>query len=484
MRKAKENLQSRNVISLPGTGQDSLESAINQFLLWEMRSRDCIEVKRCYIDIAKDLESGVLLSQIVYWHLPDKEGKQKLTVYRDGYWWLAKAREDWWAECRLTPKQFDRAIRHLEEQQLVCTKVYKWQGQNTKHIRLDWEGLLQSLSLLDTNQDSVVGFRRRDPVPGSGRKCSKIPYQVNLELPIRESSELPIREFKDNLIGNSRITNQVSSELPIRELHPYTENTSETTLPPNPPCQGGNESESEGIVSQEPEKPRTGSQPQSLALLLNQLAFLVPPLNTHEHLPSQASSLDSDTTLNKSSGELERLEQSSEPYESSSEHLSQPTHSVRKTEALVCSKGALPPWRQSWRPNGYHEGFVEYLQTGYLPKVGRWKETGEPPTPGDARNWIAGRESRGETAQIENKWEDYQEQLAKQQRPQLPPSSNTESIPQMLRPGDFSLTENETWCREYYKLGREEFLKAAEWRSSWLKEAEKFARFRNIMQGN
>jgi len=107
MRKAtKENLQSRNVVSLPNAGQDSLESAINQFLLWEMRSRDCIEVKRCYIDIAKDLESGVLLSQIVYWHLPDKEGQQKLTVKRDSYWWLAKAREDWWAECRLTPKQF------------------------------------------------------------------------------------------------------------------------------------------------------------------------------------------------------------------------------------------------------------------------------------------------------------------------------------------------------------------------------------------
>lgn len=55
-----------NVIALPTEGHDSLETAINQFLLWEVRSRDSIKVKRCYIDVAQDLEAGVLLSQIIY----------------------------------------------------------------------------------------------------------------------------------------------------------------------------------------------------------------------------------------------------------------------------------------------------------------------------------------------------------------------------------------------------------------------------------
>lgn len=68
--------QPNNKVPLPTVGGDSLESAINNFLLWEMRSRDCIKVKRCYIDVAQDLEAGVLLSQIIYWHLPDKEGEQ------------------------------------------------------------------------------------------------------------------------------------------------------------------------------------------------------------------------------------------------------------------------------------------------------------------------------------------------------------------------------------------------------------------------
>ena len=45
-----------------------------EFIAWEQVSRDTIDVKRCYVDIAGDLVAGILLSQIVYWHLPDKDG--------------------------------------------------------------------------------------------------------------------------------------------------------------------------------------------------------------------------------------------------------------------------------------------------------------------------------------------------------------------------------------------------------------------------
>lgn len=295
MHKPKENSRSSNVISIPGAGHDSLEDALNQFLMWEMRSRDCIEVKRCYIDVAKDLESGVLLSQIVYWHLPDSLGKQKLTVYRDGYWWLAKGRSNWWAECRLTPKQFDRAIRQLEQQQLVCTQVYKWQGQNTKHIRIDWTGLLQALSMLDTSPDSVVGFRRREPVKSASRascqetkqKTIEFPFRESDELPIsptsrlpnRESDELPNRQFSglpnsqslNSLIGNSQIAKKGSSELTNREFHLYTEITSEITLkdyssPLTP--QGGSKRSGEELFRQQPVAVRI--KPRPLASLSEQ----------------------------------------------------------------------------------------------------------------------------------------------------------------------------------------------------------------------
>jgi len=312
MSKPKEKPLFSNVVSIPQAGRDSLEEAINQFQLWEMRSRDCIEVKRCYIDVAKDLEAGVLLSQIIYWHLPNSSGEQKLSVYRDGHWWLAKGRSDWWAECRLTPKQFDRAIRHLEEQQLVCAHVYKWQGQNTKHIRIDWAGLLQALSLLDAKADSVIGFRRREPVSSSLRKrdqisSKKISEQISSELPNRESkdsllvnsqipyqssSELPNRESKDSLLVNSQIPYQSSSELPNRELHLYTEITSEITtqinLPPIPP-QGGKKSVGKENLTPQPERPGTGIESPSLATLSNQPDSQLKPFTPHEEQCAAAS---------------------------------------------------------------------------------------------------------------------------------------------------------------------------------------------------
>lgn len=236
--KTKTTSRDNSVVPLPTQGGNELDSAINHFLMWEMRSRDCIKVKRCYIDVAADLEAGVLLSQIIYWHLPDKVGEQKLTVQRDGHWWLAKAREDWWNECRLTPKQFDRAIRHLETKQLVKTSVYKWHSANTKHIRVDWAGLLLALSKLDADAEKVVGFRRREPVSISARpqrntsdeQSSGLPISQSSELPISQSCGFPINQFKDGLLGNLRIPNQASSELPIREFHYIDpEITSKTT---------------------------------------------------------------------------------------------------------------------------------------------------------------------------------------------------------------------------------------------------------------
>ena len=118
-----------------------------EFLAWEKMSRDTIDVKKVYIDIAEDLVAGVLLSQIIYWYLPDQEGKTKLRVERDGQLWLVKGREDWWEECRISPKQFDRAIAILQKKGLVEKKIFKFNGNPTTHIRLNFDVLIQYLSV-------------------------------------------------------------------------------------------------------------------------------------------------------------------------------------------------------------------------------------------------------------------------------------------------------------------------------------------------
>lgn len=119
-----------------------------RFVAWETASRDTIDFKKIYADMAGEVLAGLLLSQIIYWHLPDKYGNSKLRVERDGYLWLAKSAKDWWSEIRLTEYQARRALSVLEKKGLIVTEVHKFNGVPTKHIRISddfvdiWDNML------------------------------------------------------------------------------------------------------------------------------------------------------------------------------------------------------------------------------------------------------------------------------------------------------------------------------------------------------
>jgi len=108
------------------------------FVAWEQSSKDSINVRRIFVDLAGDLVAGVILSQVVYWHLPDRLGKQRLRVEKNGRKWLVKRRKDWWEECRVSPKQFDRAIARLKARGLVTLGKWKFRGSPTTYISLNW----------------------------------------------------------------------------------------------------------------------------------------------------------------------------------------------------------------------------------------------------------------------------------------------------------------------------------------------------------
>ena len=111
--------------------------AFDSFVRWESATRDTIDVKKTYIDMAGDLVAGVMLSQIVYWHLPNREtGGPRMKVERDGHLWVAKTREDWWDECRIKPRQADRALKILEDAGLVVCEIYQFASFPTKHVRI------------------------------------------------------------------------------------------------------------------------------------------------------------------------------------------------------------------------------------------------------------------------------------------------------------------------------------------------------------
>ena len=132
---------------------NAIPQTYREFYQWEEASRDTIDVKRCYIDLAGDLVSGILLSQIIFWFLPSRD-KTKLRVSREGLMWLAKDRKDWWEECRITPKQFDRAIGVLKDKGFVRTERFKFAGRPLIHITLNIDAILQGVKSILTKGEN------------------------------------------------------------------------------------------------------------------------------------------------------------------------------------------------------------------------------------------------------------------------------------------------------------------------------------------
>jgi len=125
-------------------GHESVNFSPQAFLQWEGASRDTIDVKLIYIDMAGDLTAGFVLSQIIYWHLPNKDGHSKLRVQHDGHLWVAKKRDGWWGECRVTARQIDRVMKILEDRNLVETMTRKFNGDPMLHVRIRWPEFLKA----------------------------------------------------------------------------------------------------------------------------------------------------------------------------------------------------------------------------------------------------------------------------------------------------------------------------------------------------
>ncbi|MCL0049734.1 hypothetical protein M1N04_01385, partial [Peptococcaceae bacterium] len=130
-----------------------MQITFQDFLAWEKADKDVIKVKRLYIDITGDIIAGLLLSQIVYWHLPGKNNFSKLRIKKQDQLWLAKGRNDWWEECRITARQFDRALKILINKGLVEKKIFKFNGTPTTHIRLIPEKLMEYVNSFLGNRE-------------------------------------------------------------------------------------------------------------------------------------------------------------------------------------------------------------------------------------------------------------------------------------------------------------------------------------------
>lgn len=96
-----------------------------------------IHASFAHIDMCDgDIVAGILLSQIVFWFTPNKEGAHKITIRRGPDLWLAKKDSDWKDEIRLSVDQARRARSLLVKKGLIKCETHKFKGVPQVHIKI------------------------------------------------------------------------------------------------------------------------------------------------------------------------------------------------------------------------------------------------------------------------------------------------------------------------------------------------------------
>lgn len=156
-------------------------------------------VHHAYVDIAGDLVAGALLGQILYWFGAGKDGKTRARIVKDGHYWIAKARADWWDEIRITPKQYDRAAKILKDKGLIEIKTFKFAGNPTTHIRLLHEAINTALEAWKTEQVKTIFTEGKQPEDSGYSPLG------NNELPEAVTTISPEGEEGDYPTGNNKL---------------------------------------------------------------------------------------------------------------------------------------------------------------------------------------------------------------------------------------------------------------------------------------
>lgn len=133
---------------------------------------------RAYVDLVDgDVPTALMLSQIVYWHLPSASGKRKLQVRHGGEYWLAKSAVHWREEIGVTPKQAYRSTKVLIGKGLIETCTKKFAGSPTVHVRLTPAGQ----EILNLHPGHSHPPSKPNPFPSKGKSITETTAQTTAE---------------------------------------------------------------------------------------------------------------------------------------------------------------------------------------------------------------------------------------------------------------------------------------------------------------
>lgn len=187
-----------------------------------LSSVKCNHTPHMYIDITGDLVQGTLLSRIMYWFSADKNKKSKVRVFKDGYFWIAKQRRDWWKEIRITERQYDKAIGELKKKGFVELAKYKFDSMPTIHIRPNYDNINSATKKWENQlrEEIVAECERelRNEGNGNNIKCNSHGNYTKCETGITQESNLLTsitnKDYTRDYIHNSLSGERASEGVP------------------------------------------------------------------------------------------------------------------------------------------------------------------------------------------------------------------------------------------------------------------------------
>ena len=128
--------------------------ARNTALQLENSSLPAIKISKSCVDLTGELGVGIFLSRIVFLQLGKQENEAYI-VKRKRRTWIAKNRQEWWEDCRLSVKQVNRAIKILKTKNLIKTGVWRHSGAPTVHISLNCKVFFRRIQKYAPKQSSL-----------------------------------------------------------------------------------------------------------------------------------------------------------------------------------------------------------------------------------------------------------------------------------------------------------------------------------------
>ena len=175
-----------------------------------------------FIDITGDLVSGTLLSQILYWFAKDKNGNSRVRIFKDGYYWIAKNRSDWYNEIRITKRQYDTAINLLSEKGFVKLAKYKYNSMPTIHIRPNYDVI--SLEIKKW-KDTV----RKGLLSGNVNEALREEYEDNFGKNKKSKLKKPGNDENVNTSNNENVNTGITNKEILLTMTTNNDYLTETT---------------------------------------------------------------------------------------------------------------------------------------------------------------------------------------------------------------------------------------------------------------